>query len=156
MKDGNGEYYYQDFTIEKMGSVNSVVVTPGKSLKLELGFPIDENTLFYATPYYGANWLLIAQGTELYIVDRNNIGANTSTYVRHYMSFDANITDMDSECYNSTRLGVGLENGRFFVLNLGTTLPADESGRVLYESPSDFGKIVDIRFKVRTGNNWPR
>lgn len=156
MKDPSGNYWWQDFVIEKMGSLNTLTVYPGKSLQLDLGLPIDDNTIFYATPYSGSTWFLIAIGNDLYIIDRENINAQAASYVIKYMTFDSPITALDAECYNSLRLGVGLENGQFFVLNLGSTLPTTEAEKVRYKSTNTFGKIVDIRYKIRTGNQWQR
>lgn len=32
----------------------------------------------------------------------------------------------------------------------------EESSRVIYESETNVGKAVDIRFRIKTGNNWQR
>lgn len=156
MKDPDGNYWWQDFTLYELSNPNTATVVPGNCVRLDFNFPIDDNTLFYTTPYYGANWLLIANGQDLYIINRNYIPAEDFGSAILYKHFDANITALDAENYNSLRLGVGLENGQFFVLNLGSSLPTSEADKVLYESPTNFGKIVDIRYKIRTGNSWQR
>ena len=75
------------------------------------------------------------------------------TFVKLYKHFDANITALDSESYQSFRLGVGLENGKFYVLNMEDGIN-DESKRVVYEAKANVGKVVDVRYKIQRGNNW--
>ena len=79
------------------------------------------------------------------------------SFVTLYKRFDANIVALDAESYQSYRLGVGLENGKFYVLNMNmdTGMP-EENNRVIYESEANVGKAVDIRFRIKTGNAWPR
>ena len=60
---------------------------------------------------------------------------------------------MNAEDFNSYRLGVGLENGKFYVLNMNEGI-LDETKRVLYEAKANVGKVVDIRYKVQKVNNW--
>lgn len=158
LKNPQGEYYYQEFTIEKMSSTNAVIATPVKQVKFDVGDILDENTLFYVAPYVGSSYMLIAHGADLYFIDRANIGvANMQSFVTLYKRFDANIVALDAESYQSYRLGVGLENGKFYVLNMKmeTGMP-EENNRVIYESEANVGKAVDIRFRIKTGNAWPR
>ena len=158
LKSPQGEYYYHEFTIEKMSSTNTVIATPVKQVKFDVGDILDENSLFYVSPYTGSSYMLITHGTDLYVIDRANIGVtNMQSFVTLYKRFDANIVALDAETYQSYRLGVGLENGKFYVLNMKmeTGMP-EESSRVIYESETNVGKAVDIRFRIKTGNNWQR
>ena len=108
LKNPQGEYYYQEFTIEKMSSTNAVIATPVKQVKFDVGDILDENTLFYVAPYVGSSYMLIAHGADLYFIDRANIGvANMQSFVTLYKRFDANIVALDAESYQSYRLGVG-------------------------------------------------
>ena len=150
----NGVYYYQDFVIAKMSNTSSVSVTPGKQVKFDVGDILDETTLFNVAAYPKSTYMMIAHGPDLYIIERATIGNdNMQTFVKLYKHFDANITALDSESYQSFRLGVGLENGKFYVLNMEDGIN-DESKRVVYEAKANVGKVVDVRYKIQRGNNW--
>ncbi|WP_169503578.1 PKD-like family lipoprotein [Butyricimonas synergistica] len=160
LRNPAGEYYYHEFTIAKMTGTSTVIATPEKQVKFDIGNILDENTLFYVAPYKENSYMLIAHGADLYMIDRANIGnANMSSFVTLYKHFDANITALDAETYTSSRLGVGLENGKFYVLNIPTennsNMPAEDE-RVMYESEVNVGKVVDVRFRIKSGNAWPR
>ena len=158
LKSSEGEYYYHEFIIEKMSGTNTVIATPVKQVKFDVGNILDENSLFYVAPYVGSSYMLITHGADLYIIDRANIGVpNMQSFVTLYKHFDANIAALDAETFQSYRLGVGLENGKFYVLNMKmeTGMP-EESNRVIYESKANVGKAVDVRFRIKTGNAWPR
>lgn len=158
LKNSEGEYYYHEFTVEKMTGTSTVIANPVKQVKFDVGNILDENTLFYVSPFAGSSYMLIAHGPDLYIIDRANIGIpNMQSFVILYKHFDADITALDAETYESYRLGVGLENGKFYVLNMkmDTGMP-EESNRVVYESEANVGKVVDVRFRIKTGSQWPR
>lgn len=156
LRNPAGEYYYHEFTIARMTGTSTVIATPEKQVKFDVGNILDENTLFYVAPYVKSSYMLIAHGADLYIIDRANIGnANMSSFVTLYKHFDANITALDAETFESYRLGVGLENGKFYVLNMKMEngMPAEEN-RILYESEANVGNVVDVRFRIRYGNQW--
>ncbi len=154
LRDTDGVYYYQDFVIAKMSGTSSVIATPGKQVKFDVGDILDETTLFNIAAYPTSTYMMIAHGSDLYIIERANIGKdNMQTFVKLYKHFDADITALDSESFQSYRLGVGLNNGKFYVLNMKDGIN-DESKRVIYEAEANMGKVVDIRYKIQKGNNW--
>lgn len=73
------------------------------------------------------------------------------------MTFDADITAMGGESFNSNYLGVGLENGRVFVLvtENAKNLQTDEE-KIWWQSSAniDLGHIKNIRYRVLEGNMW--
>lgn len=154
LKSSEGAYYYQDFVVTPLSNTNAIFATPGIQVKLDAGINIDEKTLFYVLPYPAASYMMIANGADLYMIKRANIGSeNMASFVTLYKHFESNITAMNAEDYNSYRLGVGLENGKFYVLNMNEGI-LDETKRVLYEAKANVGKVVDIRYKVQRVNNW--
>ena len=156
LRNAEGAYYYQEFTIEKMTGTSSVIATPIKQVPFNIGDILDENTLFCIPPYIENTYMLIAHGADLYIIERANIGAgNMQSFVILYKHFDADITALDAESARSYRVGVGLANGKFYVLDtkMDKGMP-EESKRVIYESDTNVGRIVDIRYKMKTGNAW--
>lgn len=156
LKDPDGDYYFQEFSIAKMNNASSVVATPVRQVKFDVAHLVDENTIFNVAAYRESNYMLISRGTDLYYVNRLTIGTD-GMLVKLYKHFDANITAMDSECFGSKRLGVGLANGQFFVLNMEKDKGIiDEAQRVMYESENNFGTIKDIRYKIKSGNSWQR
>lgn len=155
LKSPEGIYYYQDFVVASLSSTSKIFATPGIQVKLDAGINIDDKTLFYILPYSdNALYMMIANGTDLYMINLANIGSdNIASFVTLYKHFESNIMAMDAEDNKSLRLGVGLENGKFYVLDMDKGI-SDESKRVVYESDANVGKVVDIRFKIRSGNKW--
>lgn len=161
LKSVAGEYFFQEFSIAKMSSTNSVIATPLRQVKFDIAHLVDENTIFNISPYLGSTYVMIAHGRDLYYVNRVTIGSAgmllTPYLPKPNTPFAANITAMDSENYESARLGVGLENGQFYVLNMKTNEGLnDVTKRLVYEIQTPVGKIKDVRFKIKSGNNWPR
>ncbi len=110
------------------------------------------------TPYAKATYMFIAHGADLYVINRDNIGlANMQSFVTLYKHFDADIVALDAEAIESYRTGVGLANGKFYVLDtkMDQGMP-EESKRVIYESKENVGRVVDIRYKIKSGYNWQR
>ena len=73
-------------------------------------------------------------------------------------TFDAEITALNAETSQGNQLGVGLANGKFFVLSLkteglGTILgdPDKEEAERYYQVS---GRIFDIRYRFKYSNGW--
>ncbi len=62
--------------------------------------------------------------------------------------FDSKITTISSQYSNSNSIGIGLENGKFFILDIKEAIIISniEEQKVLFETQFD-GKIVDIWYK---------
>ena len=54
---------------------------------------------------------------------------------------------IDTEVYNAWIAGIGLENGEFHIMEMTNAGYTKEHPRRMYSSETDFGEIVDIRFK---------
>ena len=75
----------------------------------------------------------------------------TAKSVKKYLSFDAPVTAMCGEWFNSNYMGLGLENGKFYLLPMQNAKNLDDSAKILWESPDDFGRIVSVRTKEADG-----
>lgn len=155
--EATGEYYSHRFCAGdgwdgKLMMVSEIIGQEKMNIKRLI---IDENTVFNATRR--TNYVWISQGNELWYYNRI-----TGVLDKFYTSFSGDITAMDSESY-VYRLGVGLVNGEFHVLDVSPTIvgdevydPAKDKNKVLYSSPKEknLGRVVDIRYKTQGASSW--
>ena len=114
-----------------------------------------EGAVIYTAPYINnRTYLLIAKGNDLYYIDRMTIDKDPIKM----KTFDAEITALNAETSQGNQLGVGLANGKFFVLSLkteglGTILgdPDKEEAERYYQVS---GRIFDIRYRFKYSNGW--
>lgn len=92
------------------------------------------------------DYVLITKHNELYLMERN------SGEIILFDTFDAPITCIDTESWNAWLAGIGLENGEFHLMELTNAAYSNEHPRRMYSSETNFGEIVDIRFK--NGTSW--
>ena len=63
---------------------------------------------------------------------------------------------INAEKYRHRHAGIGMDNGQFIILNMkdGKNLTNEE--KLIWKTPEEtnLGKIVDVRFKVGSGNEW--
>ena len=79
----------------------------------------------------------------------------TGASLEEYYTFADEIVSIDSESKDGTRVGVGLKNGHFFVMNFSRDAVNNLVPKVLYHDPEiSYGSIVDTRFKVMYGFYW--
>ena len=145
LRNESGEYIFQEYEIAKMNN-SSCKVTATEKKQVTLNYSIlDGNNLFYIAPLGSYKWLLIAQGSSLYYVDRLTIGTDQP---RLLAQFTSPITALDAETIKSATLGVGLENGEFHVLALDGNSPA----QIVFSSQAP-GRILQIRYKANAASN---
>ena len=74
------------------------------------------------------------------------------------MEFESPIRAVDAESNLMNMLmGVGLENGRFYVLDITNAKNTPENKRVIASSPKEVnvGKIIQVRYKIGSGqSSW--
>ena len=92
------------------------------------------------------NYILITRDNELWLLDRS------TGLLELYDTFDATITALDTEVYNSWLAGIGLENGKFHIIEITDAAYGGEHPKRMYSSENNFGEIVDIRYK--SGSSW--
>lgn len=144
----DGKYFCQEFIMEKDYYSLSYGVAEAKVTEIQ-GLP-GTPTCIYGFPYRDENrLLLLAVGRQLYLYDRDH-----NSLTLYGKEFDAAITALDGENYYSRWLGIGLENGRVLLTNAaGMERPEDFA--IYYDSGADaFGRVKDVRFKIRGGNSW--
>lgn len=121
-----GTYYYQHFIIDRNFSTNEAFfdeMTQGEMLGLET--IITENSIF-SLLRYAEGWdssihpyILISSGKSLYLYDTTvKVGTPSGEQVLKLYEFDSPIVAMNGDCISGMHLGVGLENGEFYVLNM--------------------------------------
>ena len=102
-------------------------------------------TLTLSSPEYA----FFSVGKDVYYFDLNN----PKSAVKHYQNFNAEITAMSAETEYADHLAVGLENGEFYILNVGNAKNRPADKRILYPTESVYpadrkvGRIVDIQYK---------
>lgn len=149
LKSPEGQYLYQEYQINDSKGM-SVSITPKRQVAIDIASKIDPagQNLFYFTPYTNYANFYMSSGRTLYYIDRVSIDSKALIEVK---TFDAEITALDGESssYGQT-LGVGLANGEFYVLD------QKNGNQVVYQAPTGGGRIVDIRYKIKTSQGWPR
>ena len=140
--------FYYDCTATKSNTLTRTSQDIVKKLDGGLTITTYVNLL---EPNYGSGlpspgaYTFIASGNDLYMFDR------TAKSVKKYLSFDAPVTAMCGEWFNSNYMGLGLENGKFYLLPMQNAKNLDDSAKILWESPDDFGRIVSVRTKEANG-----
>ncbi len=150
-----GKFYHQEFIIEREYTSSEIGVDTLTQVEVPgLAGVVNENSVIYALPYLdNGHYVFIANGNQLYLYDAET----PENGVKLYMTFESDITAMDGEFFRSNYLGVGLENGRVFVLTMinAKNLQTDEE-KIWWQSPTgvDLGHIKSIRYRVMSGNSW--
>ncbi len=153
-KDSFGNLFLQEFSLEL-----EIDMEKGTYLKMARVKVYDMNLLgevpsIVCTPPYPAstNYTFFAQGNVLYYFDRD------AKKLEPYVEFESPITALDAESNLMNMLmGVGLENGRFYVLDITNAKNTPENKRVIASSPKEVnvGKIIQVRYKIGSGqSSW--
>lgn len=149
LKNPEGKYFFQEYGIEDSKGMG-VSVTPKRQVEIDIASKIDPagRNVFYFAPYTNYANFFMSSGPTLYYINRASIDSKQLIEVK---TFDADITALDGESssYGQT-LGVGLANGGFYVLD------QKNGNRVVYEAETGGGRILDVRYKIKTGQGWPR
>lgn len=153
LKKGS-EYLYQEYSVNKASTSNQVTAVPSVNKQITFGNLL-EGAVIYAAPYINnRTYLLIAKGNTLYYIDRTTIDREPIKM----KTFDAEITALNAEIANSHQLGVGLANGKFFVLSLKTANLGEILGDPNKEEIERFyqmsGRVFDIRYRFKYSNGW--
>ena len=150
LKDVDGQLYSYDFLVESVDRGDPYAEVTQE--ELDLGGVVDGVTpvIFNVMPYDVTPYVLIAKGNVLYMYNRK-----TGASLEEYYTFADEIVSIDSESKDGTRVGVGLKNGHFFVMNFSRDAVNNLVPKVLYHDPEiSYGSIVDTRFKVMYGFYW--
>lgn len=149
LKTPVGKYLFQEYKIDDSKGM-AVSVTPVRQVEIDIASKIDPagHNIFYFTPYTQNANFFMSNGRTLYYINRASIDSKALIEVK---TFDAEITALDGESasYGQT-LGVGLANGEFYVLD------QKNANQVLYQTQTGGGQIIDVRYKIKTAQGWPR
>ena len=111
--------------------------------------------MIYTLPFVDASdYVLISKDKELYLYCRQS----PKDGIKLFYTCTGNVTAINAEVWYHRRAGIGLDNGQFVILNMrdGKNLQTDEE-KLIWQTPENamnLGKIVDVRFKVGSGDNW--
>lgn len=164
LKDKNGNYLHQEFTLRNE-NFNLSYPKEGSGKEMLYAYPLPgdfayENCVLHSACYKENPYIFIGRGRDLYFYNRKapmipKDPADPSEIeipgdgIRHYYSFDSNITGMNAESYKSERLIVGLDNNRIVIMNTNNAKNITDDSRKIYWQPDhDFGRIVDQKYKV--------
>jgi len=153
-KDSSGNLILQEFSLTLATSFEEGTYCEMSRVKV-----YDMNLLggipsVVSTPPYvsSTNYTFIAMGNVLYYFNRD------AKELAPYMEFDSPITALDTESNMLNMLmGVGLENGRFYVLDITGAKNKPEDERIIASSPEgvNIGKIIQVAWKVGAGqSSW--
>lgn len=151
------KYYYQYFKVNfDEGNVYVTDCVQGEFLGLSA--ILNEKSVFalmrYAQGYDSSihPYLLISSGSSLYLYDITQTSADAdSESVKKLFEFDSPIVAMDGQCPNGAHLGVGLESGAFYALNMpyAKKYLMDAEKLIFWSLPAgELGKIKDIRYNI--------
>lgn len=154
LKKGS-DYLYQEYSVSKPSTNNQVTAIPLVNKPINFGNLL-EGAVINAAPYVdNRTYLLVAKGNNLYYIDRTTVDKDEPKIVR---TFDAEVTALNAESSQSNQLGVGLANGKFFVLSLKTANLGEILGDPNKEEVERFyqvsGRIFDIRYRFKYSNGW--
>lgn len=156
-----GNYYYQKFMIERAYTSDGTFktnVNDGKEGKVPVLFGniFNENSIIAVLEYsegFGLDsshpYAFISSGNSLYLYDIDN--PNEDISFKKLLGFDSPITALDTSCPGGNYLGVGLENGEFYVLRMNQAKNhcEDRDYLVRWHVPAgELGKIKSIRYKT--------
>ena len=153
LKDKDGKYWTQDFIINRDWNISDVYLNNCKRNEIDLAPYINSNSVIYTLPYgEESDYVLISKDKELYLYCRNS----PKDGIKPYYTCSGNVTAINAEKYRHRHAGIGMDNGQFIILNMkdGKNLTNEE--KLIWKTPEEtnLGKIVDVRFKVGSGNEW--
>ena len=154
LQDKDGKYWTQEFVINRDWENSNLYLSDCKRNEIDLAPYINENSIIYLMPYQeGSESVLISKDNNIYLYEKDS----PKDPIKLYYTCSGNVTSIDGEVYYNRRAGIGLDNGQFVVLNMrgAKNLITDEEKLVWKTSEeTNLGRIVDVRFKVGSGNNW--
>lgn len=148
LKAPDGKYLYQEYYISDT-SGQGMSATPNRQLELDIASKIDPagHNVFYFAPYTNNPNFFLSNGRTLYYINRASLGQKQMLEVK---TFDSEIVAIDGESSGyGQMIGVGLANGDFYVLN------QKDNNAVVHQTQTASGRIVDVRYKIKSVMGWP-
>lgn len=105
----------------------------------------------YAFPLYAPQeYAFFAVGKTVYLYDL----LNRSSKPEPYYTFESDITALNCHSRRNYHMGVGLENGDFYVLGINKAKNIKEEHKLIYKADQKVGKIVDVQYKNNSMWNY--
>ena len=155
-----GKYYYQYFQVHLSDDASSAYVTDFLESEFKGLEPLMDESIHFELMRQAQGYdysriqpyLLIAKGNELHLFDINRVGDEkpSGTTVKLF-EFPSPIVAMDGQSPLGSQLGVGLEDGSFYVLSMpgAKNMAMDEEKLVLHKLPAGtFGQFTDVLYNI--------
>ena len=124
-----------------------------EAMKKGIGEPVMEG--FKVMAYNAGSTVVVFDMTD-FGVSNNKRMAIFDPYGKK--TFDAEVTALNAETSQGNQLGVGLANGKFFVLSLKTAnlgeILGDPDKKEFERYYQMNGRVFDIRYRFRYSNGW--
>lgn len=150
-KDATGHFYLEEFALRSyMDAVQGVYLRLSNIKVHDLGGKLTQVPSLMCVPPNGAtDYVFFAIDNVLYMYDKD-----TGIW-SEYLRFDAPITAMDGDNhYKNMLLAVGLENGKFHVVNIVNAKNRPLEERIMCTTKARFGKIIQINWKIGSKGSW--
>lgn len=138
-------YYFQTYVALNLGIGGTTIYTCNETEELFVGNGlVDENSKFCLD---GNSYLFFSASNTLYYW-------NMITAPQVFYTFNSNIVDIERYAYNGREeIGVGLENGEFYILNATYEAISGQDEKVIWQTEG-LGRIVDIQYKYNNSNSF--
>lgn len=143
IKKGN-DYYFRTY-ITSLTNGSSNMYTFNETEELFVGNDLVNEDSKYCLD--GNSYLFFSSGNKLYYW-------NMITAPEVFYTFNSDIVDMERYAYDSREeIGVGLENGEFYILNATYEAISGQDEKVIWQTEG-LGRIVDIQYKYNNSNSF--
>lgn len=152
-KDEAGNLLLQEFALEQYTDIETGTYLKVSRVKVYDMNVLGESPSLVCTPPQPAstNYTFFALDNTLYYFDRD------AKRLAPYVKFESPITALDAESNKKNMfMAVGLENGKFYMLDITTAKNTPEDKRIIASSPegTNVGKIIQVRIKIGAGQSY--
>lgn len=141
-KKGN-TYRIQKFELRLESPIQTLYVINGTESDFIGNGLVSDNTHYFLT---GSLYLFFGEGNGLYYYDFS------LNQIKEYHTFSGNVTAIESNP-NKDQIGVGLDNGEFYVFDVTNEVLASGSSSTILKV-ENLGKIVDLQYKYGNYSNF--
>ena len=144
LKKADGNYYFQTYVATlRNGETN--MYTFNETSELFVGNDlVDDNSKYCLNSNVR---LFFSAGNTIYVWDMVNDP-------EVFYTFSSNVVDMERYAHDSRdEIGVGLENGEFYILNSTYEAVSGQVDKVIWQTEG-LGRIVDIQYKYNNADNF--
>ncbi|MCR9013145.1 PKD-like family lipoprotein [Gabonibacter chumensis] len=162
IKRPDGKYYYQYFQFKQAYDKDNFSYNKVSDKEVLYNYELSNqsipygNSTIYTLPTSTNPYLFIANGSQLYMIDRKNPAltdgqGNPRENVKLYYTCPANIVTLDGQIWDGKELMVGMEGGKFMLLSThnarNTTFKVLWPQNMSVLNTMNIGNIVDLHMK---------